>query len=102
MGITPTKIILAGDSAGGNLAMALTIMCLERNFRLPDGLLLAYPALNLDLNSFTPSMMIAIDDPLLPYSNLKLFLDSYIGSSKAETKTNPYLSPIIVSDNILS
>ena len=82
--------------------MALTIMCLERNYRVPDGLLLAYPALNLDKNSFTPSLMIGIDDPLLPYPYLKMCLDSYVGSSKEEAKFNPYLSPIKVSDSILS
>jgi acetyl esterase/lipase len=40
--VKPEKIILAGDSSGGNLALLITIMAIERNFRVPDGLLLCY------------------------------------------------------------
>jgi len=43
LGITPKKIILVGDSAGGNLITALTIMAIQRGYRVPDGLILAYP-----------------------------------------------------------
>lgn len=36
LGITPAKIILSGDSAGGNLAIGLTSLCLLNRFRVPD------------------------------------------------------------------
>ena len=42
-GKPPKKIIIFGDSAGGNLAAAITIMAIERKFRKPDGIVLAYP-----------------------------------------------------------
>jgi hormone-sensitive lipase len=42
-GLPPTKIVLVGDSAGGNLVAALTILCILRNYRVPDGIILAYP-----------------------------------------------------------
>jgi hormone-sensitive lipase len=42
-GINPKKIIIVGDSAGGNLAAAITVMAITRGFRVPDGLILAYP-----------------------------------------------------------
>ena len=42
-GINPEKIILVGDSAGGNLVAALTIMAITRGYRVPDGIFLAYP-----------------------------------------------------------
>ena len=35
-----------GDSAGGNLAAAITIMAITRGFRVPDGIILAYPGKN--------------------------------------------------------
>jgi hormone-sensitive lipase len=37
------KIILVGDSAGGNLALALTYLLILHGKRLPDALFLAYP-----------------------------------------------------------
>ena len=41
--IKPKKIIIAGDSAGGNLAIGITLRCIKLGIRMPDGLLLAYP-----------------------------------------------------------
>lgn len=59
-----------GDSAGGNLVAALTILIIKEKARIPEGILLAYPALNLDRNFYTPSMLWSIDDA----SNVKLKL----------------------------
>lgn len=41
--IKPKKIIIAGDSAGGNLAVNITMRCIKYGIRIPDGLLLSYP-----------------------------------------------------------
>jgi len=41
-------IILAGDSAGGHLAVAVSILAILRGFRKPDGLLLHYPVFSID------------------------------------------------------
>lgn len=43
LGIIPRKVILVGDSAGGNLAAAITNMAIMRGYKVPDGILLAYP-----------------------------------------------------------
>lgn len=61
-GIKPNKILLVGDSAGGNLVAACTIMAINRGFRVPDGLVLCYPALSLSKLRFTPSLLLSIDD----------------------------------------
>lgn len=42
------KIILVGDSAGGNLIAALTNLIIRLDLRKPDGIFMIYPALNLD------------------------------------------------------
>ena len=60
--IQPKKIILVGDSAGGNLVAALTILTIKTGVRVPDGILMAYPALNLKYEFFTPSLFISLDD----------------------------------------
>jgi len=41
--IKPKKIIIAGDSAGGTLAINITLRCIKFGIRIPDGLLLSYP-----------------------------------------------------------
>jgi hypothetical protein len=47
LGIRPSRIILAGDSAGGNLAVATCLKAIMEHKRTPDGMVLAYPILNL-------------------------------------------------------
>lgn len=45
LGIKPEKILLAGDSAGGNFAMVLALRALHSNVRMPDGIILGYPGI---------------------------------------------------------
>jgi acetyl esterase/lipase len=65
--VTPNNVILSGDSAGGNLALgnninkALTILTIRLQSRIPDGIHLCYPALNLETNRFTPSFLLCIN-----------------------------------------
>ena len=65
LGIKPKKVIIAGDSAGGALAAAVTQICIFEGFRKPDGLILPYPCTTVDLRMFSPAMMMTLDDPLL-------------------------------------
>ncbi|KKK26574.1 hypothetical protein ARAM_002988 [Aspergillus rambellii] len=63
-GLTPPRVILTGDSAGANLAVGTALMALQsgsaaaslgqgRNaLPRPDGLVLAYPALNMKIESW--------------------------------------------------
>ena len=44
LGFEPKNILFGGDSAGGNLLLATTVMAIQRNFKRPDGLLMIYPA----------------------------------------------------------
>jgi acetyl esterase len=43
-GIDPANIVVAGDSAGGNLAVAVSLWCREHGLGMPKGMLLVYPA----------------------------------------------------------
>ena len=54
-------------------------MAIMRGYRVPDGLILAYPGLSLSKWDFIPSMLLSLDDPILPYPFLKMCLDSYSG-----------------------
>jgi len=69
---------LVGDSAGGNLVAALTNLLISLKIRVPDGLVLVYPALNLNYYGYTPSLLNALNDMILPHTFLKICLKSYL------------------------
>lgn len=103
-GRPPKKIVVVGDSAGGNLAAAVTVMAITRKYRIPDGVILAYPGLNLGRFDFSPSMLLSLDDPILPYPFLKMCLESYSGCKDYKNVAiteSPYISPIKTTDEIL-
>lgn len=93
-------VIVAGDSAGGNLAMALTLFAIRSNFRVPDGVLAAYPALNLSINAFTPSLLVSMDDFILRYSFLNVCINYYV-PPEADSAKDPYISPTLITDDDL-
>jgi acetyl esterase len=45
LGIDPSRVMVAGDSAGGNLAAVTALMCRERGASMPVGQVLIYPAI---------------------------------------------------------
>jgi len=93
-------VIIAGDSAGGNLTMAVTLLAIRSKFRVPDGILIAYPALNLSINSFTPSLLTSMDDFMLRYSFLNVCINSYLPPG-ADPAKDPYISPTLIPDEDL-
>ena len=72
LGFEPRKIILAGDSAGGNLVLALTAMAIKRNFRVPDGIVPSYASSIASRELFWPSLLFSFDDMILTQSFLNL------------------------------
>ena len=113
LGIKNQKVILAGDSSGGNLAIgnknflilqslslkAVTLRIIKAGLKPPQGLLMVYPCLQLDLNYASPSCFQALDDPMLHISLLKLCIKSYVGDMKG--LEDPFISPVFASDEIL-
>lgn len=98
-GVKAGKIVLAGDSAGGNLVLALSCLLIVTNKRLPDFLVLAYPAVHLSMNSFSPSTLVALDDVVLPYALLKFSLDAYLGDVDGDN--NFFASPGLMFDEVI-
>ncbi|EGR32534.1 hypothetical protein IMG5_079040, partial [Ichthyophthirius multifiliis] len=100
--IKPINIVLVGDSAGGNLITSLTLRCIKSGVRYPDGLLLCYPALNLNMKTFTPSILWALDDQIIPHTFLQICLDSYIPEHlNVNLQKDPFASPINASYELL-
>jgi hormone-sensitive lipase len=81
-------------------------MAIERGYRVPDGLMLAYPALSVSKSIFTPSLLLAMDDPILPHPFLKMCIESYVGNNPTNNPLcdphTPLISPVFASDETLS
>lgn len=76
LGSTGENIILAGDSAGGNLCVGVAIKCIEHGMRPPDGIFLAYVPLWVEFNP-SPSRLLCYMDPLLPFGFMMRCLKAY-------------------------
>lgn len=93
LGFTGEKIVVCGDSAGGNLVTALTLKLIMNNIRLPDSIVVAYPAYRAQYYP-SASRILCLMDPLLPLGVLKACLQAYSGEFKAdESSTSPLSSP---------
>lgn len=97
-GIAPEQITLIGDSAGGNLAAALSIMARDRGEFLPKKQILLYPAVNNDFSENSPFDSIRENgtDYLLTIKKLCDYMDLY--GKTEEDRQNPYFAPLLAKD----
>ena len=95
------NIALIGDSAGGHLCIALTLLCIMRRFRKPDGLSLIYPACCSNINHFFPSNLLALDDPLLTGKLMNYVATAFMSKGGDATK-NMILTPVYTPLEILA
>jgi hormone-sensitive lipase len=100
LGISTDKIVVTGDSAGGNLACGLINKAIESgNPRLvPRGGLLTYPALSLSLARYSPSFEVALEDFIVHHTFLKICLKSYLQDSTIDANSDYYASPLVTPD----
>mgnify|MGYP000342017632 CR=1 FL=1 len=85
-----SKIIVAGDSAGGNLASVVSIVARDRNEKLIRAQVLIYPVVNmLDLS---PSVIEFSEGYFLTLEQMLWFNKHYFSDLK--DAMNPYASPI--------
>ncbi len=84
------NVVLAGDSAGGNLALILTLKLKEQNRMLPKGLVLFSPWTDLTKSGKSHIEKVEVD-PILTPEFLNQAIESY--ASKEDLK-NPYISPV--------
>lgn len=90
LGYGARDIIIAGDSAGGNLALSLVLKLKQENRLLPRGLILMSPWT--DLTASGKSHVTRADiDPVLSPAYLEEMTNHY---AKGEDLTNPLISPL--------
>ncbi|KAM4539404.1 lipase, hormone-sensitive a [Odontesthes bonariensis] len=79
LGSTAERVCLAGDSAGGNLCITVSMRALTSGIRVPDGIMAAYPATMLTTDA-SPSRLLTLIDPLLPLGVLAKCVNAYAGA----------------------
>lgn len=96
--VEPEDITLIGDSAGGNLTAALSLMAKERGEFMPKRQILIYPAVSGDYSDQSPYPSVEENgtDYLLTKGKLRDYIDLY-AASEADKK-NPYFAPILAED----
>lgn len=98
LNVAPENITLIGDSAGGNLAAALSLLAKERGRFLPKRQILIYPALNNDYTESSPFASVKENgtDFLLTSVKLCQYLDLY--RSSEQDLQSPYFAPLLAKD----
>jgi acetyl esterase len=94
LGADPSRIGVAGDSAGGNLSAVVAQLTRDAKERTPDFAVLIYPAT--DRKTPYPSKSLFANGFLLTQGDMDFFDDQYFGADEA-TRTDPRLSPLLHS-----
>lgn len=100
-GLMDTKqeeITLIGDSAGGNLAAAVSLMARDRGEFLPSRQILIYPATGNDHSEHSPYPSVVENGSgyLLTSKRVRDYMELYRASE--EDLDNPYFAPLMAKD----
>lgn len=95
LGYGAKQIIVAGDSAGGNLALALGLKLKEEGRMLPKGFVLFSPWTNLTLKGESITKKAELD-PILNYEYLEVARIAYVPSGEHDETVyeDPLISPL--------
>ncbi|SHK21948.1 alpha/beta hydrolase [Hespellia stercorisuis] len=98
LNVEPEDITIMGDSAGGNLTAALSLMARDRGEFMPKRQILIYPATNNDYTETSEFQSVHDNgtDYLLTAGKMQDYIDFYAGGE--ENKQNPYLAPLLEKD----
>ena len=97
LGFKPEKIILSGDSSGGNFALCLNFLLLsmnvyeEKNIHTPDFLFPLYPCSNASRRNMNLSLASSLEDSKITIKGLKYINESYRGYYPNEL--DPFINP---------
>jgi len=96
LGCDPERVLVGGDSAGGNLAAVVARMAKERGTPKLAGQVLFYPVAN-GASLDTPSYRAFGEKSLgLPTRDMQWFLDQY--TPNPADRLNPLVSPLLARD----
>jgi acetyl esterase len=95
-GIDRTRIIAAGDSAGGQMSAALAMTLREMGLPQVNGMVLIYPGLSSDFSS--PSYLKNADGPSLSRDEMMFYLRSFLGPEGSPNWRDPKALPNLALD----
>jgi acetyl esterase len=96
LGIDPTHIIGAGDSAGGQMTAGLAQSLRDRGLPQLRGMVLIYPVLGAD--TATPSYVRNAHAPCLTRDEMIYYLESFLGPRGGPNWTDPLAVPNLATD----
>jgi hormone-sensitive lipase len=79
----------------------VTVLAIQRGFRVPDALFPHYPVVTNDPYNFTPSFLLSVNDDILSVNATRYILKSFMQNGD-NPQSNYLLSPLIVDDKILA
>ncbi len=96
--LRPEEITLIGDSAGGNLAAAVSLMARDRGVFLPAKQILIYPSTYHDHSENSPFSSIRENGTgyLMTSKRISDYMDLYVRSE--EDRYNPYVAPLLAKE----
>jgi acetyl esterase len=97
LGADPSRIAVGGDSAGGNLSAAVTLMARDRNGPKLAFQLLIYPVTAPAKGTTFASYTENAENYLLTRAAMEWFWDHYLNNP--EEGRNPYASPLFAADH---
>ena len=89
-GISPKKVIIGGESAGGGLTIATLLKLRDTGITLPAAAIILSPWADLDMTGDSIRTKAKVD-PLVSASDLFFLASLYIGDDDPK---NPYISPL--------
>lgn len=97
-GASPEEIVLIGDSAGGNLAAAVSLLGRDRGDFSVKRQILLYPAVGNDYSDSSPFPSVRENGSgyLLTARRISEYMSLY--AAKPADLENPYLAPILMED----
>jgi acetyl esterase/lipase len=95
-GLDPTRIAVAGSSAGGTLAAAVCLKVRDMGLLLPKLQMLLYPVMDDRLR--TPSMLAFTDTPAWTYSNCVHMWNHYLGPIEQRGVVSAHAAPARAAD----
>ena len=95
LGADPARVVVGGDSAGGNLAALVTHRARDEAAQAPTMQLLLYPMVN--YAGQTRSMGLFADGFFLRRWDMDFCSDKYLGGSGVDA-TDPRVSPLLADD----
>ena len=87
LGSTAERVVICGDSAGANIAMAVTLSAISAGVRKPDAIFSAYGAMLVKYIP-SPSRILTLMDPLLSIGTLSACLSAYAGISEDSSSSS--------------